>query len=114
MRYGLIALLACLGILFYLGMDAAPSGGAVSLGALRPTRFLRTVGHGAQLLVAKAGALGQELFDTVGTDKRMRDLVPDKRAEPCYWSREGLLTSLTQESCGNLVADSLERFLKTL
>ncbi len=72
MRYCLIVVLLCLGILFYLGMYFAPFDEAVHVDPLRPSTLVRIVAHGARALFAQVRAAGQGLVDAVGNPQRER------------------------------------------
>ena len=72
MRYGLIVLVVCLGILFYLGMYVASSDDAVGFDPLRPSTLLPIIGHGIRALVGQLRDVGQGVVDVVGNPQRER------------------------------------------
>jgi hypothetical protein len=72
MRYGLLVLTLCLGILVYLGLYVASSDDVVDFDPLRPSSVLPIMGRGIPALAAQVRNLGQTLTDAVGNPQRER------------------------------------------
>lgn len=72
MRYGVLVVLLCLGMIVYLGLYVASSDDAVDFDPLRPSSVLPIVGRGAHTLLAHLRDVGQALADAVGNPQRER------------------------------------------
>jgi len=72
MRYGLLVLTLCLGILVYLGLYVASSDDVVDFDPLRPSSVLPIMGRGIHALAAQVRNVGQTLADAVGNPQRER------------------------------------------
>jgi hypothetical protein len=72
MRYGLLVLTVCLGMLFYLGLYVASSDDALDFDPLRPSSILPIMGRGVHALFVRVRDVGQALTDAVGNPQRER------------------------------------------